>query len=215
MPGCDTRTISSAAFRRPAVLGLSGGIGSGKSSTCTVFRSLGVPCLDIDQVARNIHQSPDHPAMSAIADTFPDLITPEGTLRRGSLRTRFAVDASANIALKQLLEPYVIEEAERWTLAQSAEYVVWESALIAAVASRCQRVLVVDASEKTRRARVRTRNSDWSEQAIVTVMAMQSTRGGYLHHADDVVINEGSPGELATQVAALHYEYLKIWSLTP
>lgn len=199
-------------FSTPRVLALTGGIGSGKSSARALFQERGVPCLDADVVARHIHQDPHHPAMVKIANALPRGVSADGTLSRGSLRTLFATDHAANSELKRILKPYVIAEAERWTRAQSARYVVWESALITDEAVPCDRILVTDASDETRIARVQARNPDWSFEQIRNIMAIQLPRANYLTRADDVISNEGSFADLKTRVEQLHRMYMQTWS---
>jgi dephospho-CoA kinase len=206
----QTRDTTSNAH--PRVLALTGGIGSGKSSARAIFQDLGVPCLDADLVARNIHQDPRHPAMAAIADALPGGVSADGTLRRGSLRKLFAIDNAANSELKRILKPYVMADAERWTRAQAATYVVWESALITDEAIPCDRVLVTDASDETRLARIEARNPDWSAEQIRNIIAIQLPRADYLAHADDVISNEGSLADLKSRIEKLHCMYVKNWS---
>lgn len=212
MQAGDNVKTASSLIHRPLVVGLTGGIGAGKSSARAVFETLGVPCLDIDLVARKIHQDPDHPAMSALAREIPAAIASDGTLQRGRLRTLFAVDTSANLILKRLLKPHVMAEAERWTRAQSALYVVWESALLIDEAIACDSVLLIDATDDDRHARIRVRNPDWSDAEIESVMRLQPSRSTYLEHADEVIVNQGARAELETQVTRLHRKYMKTWS---
>ena len=80
----------------PAVVGLTGGIGAGKSSVRQAFEALGVPCLDTDIVARSIHQDPGHPATQEVALAFPEWMTDDGALQRGSLQGLFSRNAAAN-----------------------------------------------------------------------------------------------------------------------
>lgn len=96
-----TMTLSVFTKTTPRIVGLTGGIASGKSLACTMFASLGVPTLDIDLVARAMHQDPFHPATRALAAAVPHAMTIDGALRRGSLRTLFARDEVANAALKK------------------------------------------------------------------------------------------------------------------
>jgi dephospho-CoA kinase len=199
---------------RPPVLALTGSIGSGKSTFARAFAQLGVPCIDTDVLARTIHQDPAHPATRAIALCFPQAMTADGRLARGSLRTVFAADASANEKLKDILRPSVLAELERWTLAQDAPYVVWESALTTDQGIGAARVLVVDASEPGRLARIALRNPDWSREQVLAIIAMQLPRAAYLAGADDVIANDGPVGAIPALAAQLHQHYLTLWSRT-
>jgi dephospho-CoA kinase len=196
----------------PRVLALSGSIGSGKSTFARAFAALGVPCLDTDEVARAIHQDPLHPATRAIALAFPQAMTSDGRLARGSLRTVFAADPAANEELKRLLRPPVLAEAQRWTQAQVTPYVVWESALAIDQHIGSSRVLVIDASQPSRLARIALRNPDWSREQALAIIAMQPPREAYLAGADDVIVNDGPAEAIPALAAQLHQTYLTLWS---
>ena len=196
------------------MLALSGGIGSGKSTFARAFAQLGVPCIDADALARTIHQDPAHPATHAIAQALPDAMTPQGRLARGSLRTLFAIDGAANDKLKSILRPWVLAEARRWTQAQAAPYVIWESALTTEQGIAAARVLVVDADDDVRFARIALRNPDWPRAQVAAIMAMQLPRAAYLAGADDVVVNNGPLTEVPAIAAQLHANYLTRWSPT-
>jgi len=206
---------SPASAGRPKVVALTGGIGAGKSSAGDVFRQLGVPCLDLDQVARRIHQDAGHPAMAAVAAALPAAMAADGTLQRGSLRSLFAIDPGADGELKRLLAPYVIADAERWARAQGAAYLIWESALIGHASVDCDHVLVIDAADDIRLARMRARNPDWSDADIHNILAMQGSRAAYIDRADVVIRNEGSRAALETAIRSLHQRYLTTWSPQP
>lgn len=196
----------------PRVLALTGGIGSGKSTVREIFEALGVPCIDADTVARGIHQNPRHPATSNIARALPEAATPDGRLKRGSLCKMFAVDAKANNELRRILKPHVMAEIERWTGDKTTPYVVWESALIIEENIRSDRVLVIDASDETRLARIRMRNPDWTDEQIKNIFSIQLPRSSYMTRADDVILNEGFPQNLRAQIEELHRTYIKNWS---
>jgi dephospho-CoA kinase len=197
--------------RRPHVLGLTGNMGSGKSSVAAVFTALGVPCIDADQVARTIHQDPQHPATRAIAAAFPQ-VSNAGQLVRGSLRNFFSLDQAANDQLKRLLKPFVVAEIEAWTRAQTAPWVVWESAMLIDENIATDRVLVVETSLPPRMARLQQRNPEWTDAQRERVFALQLAAGALRAGADDLIINDGSEAELARQVRQLHAMYCKNWS---
>ncbi len=207
----DHRQSGHLAAAVPRVVALTGGIGSGKSAVRKMFETLGVPGIDADQVARAIHQDPLHPANKEIARAFPDAVTPAGTLHRGSLRARFAIDAAANAQLKQILKPYVMSAIGQWTRAQSAPYVIWESALILDENIPADRVLVVDARDDTRIARIQARNPDWPIEQIRSILAIQLPRAAYVSAAHDVIDNDGSLQELQQHVKGLDRQYKKLW----
>ena len=195
----------------PKVVGLTGGLGSGKSTARGVWEGLGVPCADADTVAREIHQDSNHPAMVELALAFPFAITPDGRLSRGTLRTLFATDPDANTLLKTILAPHVLAHLQRWTAEQSAPYVVWESALLMEEKIAVDRMVVVDASAAQQRARAQIRNPDWTLAHIDGVLSMQLGREARLACADDTLHNEGDLGALSAQVLALHQSYVQRW----
>lgn len=200
------------SHRRPHILSLTGGIGSGKSTFAQAFARLGVPCIEIDAVARAIHQNPKHPATVALARAFPRAMTADGRLARASLRTVFAADSAANEELKRILGPWVLGQAQCWTRVQGGLYVVWESALDLGRDSGAARVLAVDASEPVRMARIALRNPDWSAEQVAAIVSMQPARAAYLAGADDVVVNEGALDAIAASAAQLNQHYLSLWS---
>lgn len=203
--------ITPQARRPPVIVGLTGGIGSGKSTVRESFARLGVPCLDADQVARGMHQDPQHPANRQIAELFPALMTSDGSLARGSLHRVFARNSMANRQLKAVLKPFVIEHMQRWSERQQAPYVIWESALLLDEQVPVERVLLVDCPEELRRYRISIRNPDWSTEQIDNVPAMQLPRQAYLAQAHDIITNTALPSGLPQQVAAIHRHYLELW----
>ncbi|MBC7685641.1 MAG: dephospho-CoA kinase [Bdellovibrionales bacterium] len=200
------------SHRRAHVILLTGGIGSGKSSFAQAFARLGVPCLGADALARQVHQDPMHPATLALARAFPDATTTDGRLARGSLRNVFAADRSANDELVRILRPWVLAEAQRWTRAQGALYVLWESALPLGADAGVDRVLAIDAAEAVRVARIARRNPDWSKEQVDAILSLQPERAAYLAGADDVVVKEASPEGIGAIAAQLHAHYLNLWS---
>ncbi|HVK54066.1 MAG TPA: dephospho-CoA kinase [Burkholderiales bacterium] len=195
----------------PRVVGLTGGIGCGKSLVREMFQDLGAPGIDADQVARSIHQNPAHPAVRQIAEVFPGMVASNGGLKRGSLQERFATDQTANRQLKAILKPYVMDAIWRWTADQRAPYVIWESALMLDENITVDRVLVADAQEQRRIIRLKDRNQDWSEPQIRNILELQMSREAYLMRAQDVIRNDGSPVELKQQVEIMHRQYMTLW----
>lgn len=197
----------------PKVVGLTGGIGSGKSLAREMFQDLDVPCIDADVVARGIHQNATHPATQEIAKAFPNMIVEGGTLKRGSLQSFFANDQTANRRLKTILKPHVMATLEEWTAGQRTSYAIWESALILDEDIQVDRILTVDASEENRIARLSKRHPDWSERQIRNILAIQLPRKAYQELAQDVLCNDGSLEELRKQVEAKHRQYETKWGI--
>ena len=201
----------SAASPAAAVrsIGLTGGIGSGKSSVARVFVNCGAVLVDTDAIARAL-TLPGGAAIDAIARAFgPQMITPAGALDRDAMRERVFSDPPAKARLEGILHPMIGLEAERQARAAGPAVVVFDVPLLAA-GSRwrrdADRIVVVDCSEDTQCQRVMQR-SGWTETAVRAVMAQQLSRSARRALADAVIHNDGiDTDELAAQVRAL-------WSL--
>lgn len=195
----------------PRIVGLTGGVGSGKSRVRQMFEALGVPALDADHVARQIHQNPAHPALALVAARFPHLMTADACLQRGVLYRYFVTRPDENRALKAILKPYVMAEMRAWTARQRSPYVVWESALLLEEAIPVDRILYVDATELRRIERIRGRNADLSDAQICSLMRVQMPRETYLKQAHDVIVNHSTLEQLQDNVGRVHQEYNAQW----
>lgn len=195
------------------VLGLTGGIGSGKSAVAALFRSLGIPVIDVDAIAHELTTS-GGAAMPALRDEFGDaLITADGALDRAVMRQLAFSDAGAKQRLETILHPMIGMESQRRcraALDSDAPYVIMEIPLLiesGTYRSRVTRILVVDCSEETRIHRVMQR-SGLAREDIQRIMAAQATREQRHAVADDLIDNEGPPAQLSPQVTTLHQKYL-------
>ncbi|MFZ6733993.1 dephospho-CoA kinase [Undibacterium sp. Ji42W] len=204
---------------RPAVVLLTGGMGTGKTSVASQFTSLGVPVLDADLVARQIHQDPEHVATKQIAQELPQIVDESGRVKRGILRTLLVADVQLNEKLKAILQPHVMVAMQEWTAQQRAVYVVWESALFPSLRfaseSGCMaptRILLVEASEATRLQRLQQRNPGWAEAEFRQVFQIQASSGLYLQCAHEVMSNENDIASLCQQVLHQHLIYMSYWS---
>lgn len=193
------------------VVGLTGGIGSGKSAAADLFAALGAGMVDTDVIAREL-TGPGGAAMPAIAAAFgPGVIGSDGALDRTAMRRRAFADAAARKRLEAILHPLIRAESDRRSRASPAPYVVLVVPLLVESGSyreRCDRVCVVDCSEATQVARVQAR-SGLTQAEVRAIMATQASREERLAAADDVIDNEGALAALAPQVEALHREYLR------
>ena len=190
-------------------IGLTGGIGSGKSSVARVLVDCGAALVDTDAIARSLTLS-GGAAIAAIADTFgADMITPTGALDRDRMRERVFADGGAKTRLESILHPMIGVEAQRQSAEAGDRVVVFDVPLLAE-SSRWRRIvdriLVVDCDEETQCARVMQR-SGWTESAVRAVIAQQARRDRRRALADAVIHNAGiSTDQLAAQVRSL-------WSL--
>ena len=199
----------------PLVVGLTGGIGCGKSAAADMFGDLGAAIIDADAIAHEL-TVPAGAAMAAIRAAFgPDIITPQGALDRSAMRQLVFSDATARARLEAILHPMIREESEnrsRKALKDGAPYLMLVIPLLLESGdprSRVNRILVVDCPEETQIDRVISR-SRLAEPEIRRIMTTQATREQRLNIADDIINNAGDLDALKLQVAALHRDYLEL-----
>ncbi len=194
---------------KPFVIGLTGGIGSGKSAVSDRFEALGIAVVDADKASRVVVE-PGRPALAAIAAHFGEgILGVNGALDRAALRAKVFADAAERAWLEQLLHPLIGEEI-RWGLQQATSpYAVLVSPLLleAKQDALADRILVVDVSESTQLARTMARDAN-SEAQVRAIIAAQLPRAERLALAHDVLLNEGSLADLQSEVDALHARYL-------
>ena len=192
------------------VVGLTGGIGSGKSAAAEEFARLGATVVDTDAIAHQL-TSAGGSAIPEVERIFgSELIGASGAMDRKAMRERVFADPAAKKALEGLLHPLIREESQRRIAAAGGPYVVHVVPLLVEspdYRSRVHRVLVVDAPEEQRIARVRAR-SRLTEDEVRAIMRGQASRAERLAAADDVIDNSGALQALRQQVAALHERYL-------
>ncbi len=194
------------------MVGLTGGIGSGKSAAAREFERLGASVVDTDAIAREL-TAPGGAALGQIKALFGDaFISASGAMDREAMRQRVFSDPQAKRALEKLLHPMIRAEAERRIAGAGGPYVIYVVPLLVESGdyrNRVARVLVVDAPEVQQLERVRDR-SGLAEREVRAIMAQQLSRGARLAAADDVIDNSGTLDALRAQVAALHARYLKM-----
>ncbi len=195
--------------RRPYVVGLTGGIGSGKSAAADEFARLGAAVVDTDVIAHRL-TGPGGAALPVIRRVFGEgFILPSGAMDRKRMRERVFADAAARKSLEGVLHPMIRDESERQIAAASGPYVVHVVPLLVESGDyrrRVDRVLVVDCPEATQIARVRARSGLAADEAQAIVRS-QTSRAERLAAADDVIDNSGTLEDLHKQVAALHARY--------
>jgi dephospho-CoA kinase len=191
------------------VVGLTGGIGSGKSAVADAFAALGADVTDTDRLAHAV-TAPHEPGHAGILHAFgPAYFLPDGTLDRARLRERVFGDATARARLEGILHPLIRAAAARDVATWTGPYGLLVVPLLFERGGHkglVQRVLVVDCPEATQVQRVMAR-SDLTAAAVRAIMATQLSRPERLARADDVLDNAGPLAAIAPQVAALDRRY--------
>ena len=193
-------------------VGLTGGIGCGKSTVADLFAALGATIVDTDVIAHAL-TAPQGAAMPAIVAEFgPDFARPDGALDRARMRTLVFSDATARARLESILHPRIRAATEAAGSAATGAYVIYVVPLLIESGSwreRVTRVLAIDCSENTQVARVMQR-SQLSADEVRAIMATQVTRAERLAAADDIVDNDDGLEALRAQVERLHERYLAL-----
>jgi dephospho-CoA kinase len=194
-------------------IGLTGGIGSGKSTVATVLAALGAAVIDTDRIAREL-AGPNGAAIDAIAAAFGrEMIDAAGALDRARMRTLAFADSTARRRLEAILHPLIGEETERQASAAAAPLVVFDVPLLVESGrwpALVDRVWVIDCRETTQLERVVAR-SGWSTDAVRAVIGQQATRARRRSHADAVIYNDQlSVGELEAEVHSLWQEAIAL-----
>ena len=197
------------------VVGLTGGIGSGKSTIAELFAELGVPIIDADLVARQVVEK-GSPLLAKIAAHFgPEILLEDGALNRAALREKIFANETQKDWLNQLLHPAIRHEMLRQLAAQQAPYCIFMVPLLIEnnLIALCQRVLVVDVSEQIQMTRASQRDNN-QLALIKNIMQSQVSRSERLQHADDVINNDvdlrESLPQLKQKVLDLHHLYLQL-----
>ena len=193
------------------VLGLTGGIGSGKSAVAACFEAYGIKVVDADIAARRVVE-PDMPALQAIAEHFGEqVLQADGTMDRAALRSIVFNDEQQRLWLEQLLHPAIGEWIKSELASATSDYAILESPLLLETEQRksTQRALVVDVSKELQIERAMARDDNSREQ-IEAIIAAQLPREERVARADDVIDNSGSLADLQSAVETLHQQYLKI-----
>ena len=176
----------------PLRVGLTGGIGSGKSTVAQVLADCGAAVIDSDAISRLV-TSPGGAAIEPIARQFgPQFVTPEGALDRDLMRQLVFADAGAKKQLESIVHPLVGEEAARQAARADGACIVFDVPLLVESQrwrQRVDQVLVVDCSEATQISRVVARNG-WTREAVERVMASQASRDQRLAAADICIYND-------------------------
>lgn len=193
-------------------VGLTGGIGSGKSAAADMFKALGAAIVDTDVIARQL-TAPGGSAIPALRAAFGDaILAADGALDRNRMRALAFSSADAKGRLEQILHPMIRAESLRQVGEADGAYVVLVVPLLVETGSYrdiVKRIVVVDCEEQTQIRRTMAR-SGLDESAVHAIMRAQATRSQRLAAADDVIRNEAGLDELQKQVAALDRLYRQL-----
>lgn len=209
-----TATDASAPVRRPDlfVVGLTGGIGSGKSTAADLFVQRGAALVDTDALAHRL-TGPGGAAMPAIIAAFGPLSArQDGALDRTWMRAQAFGDPAQRTRLEAILHPMIRAAADAEIARAAGPYALLAVPLLSGrggYRERMDRVLVVDCSRKKQIDRVMQRSGLAREQ-VMAIIAVQPTREQRLAMADDVIDNDGEEFALAPQVEQMHQQYLRL-----
>lgn len=196
---------------KPWILGLTGGIGSGKSAAAQCFVDLGVHLVDADDAARWVVE-PRRPALAQIAAHFgAGVLQADGTLNRSALRELIFKDPQQRVWLEGLLHPLIREEIRQYLARAESAYAILVSPLLLETSQHqmVQRVLVIDVLESVQIERTVLRDRT-NEEQVRAILKAQASREERLSRADDVIVNDRDPAWLKSEVERLHHFYLTL-----
>ena len=191
-------------------VGLTGGIGCGKTTVANMFAELGASLVDTDDIAHAL-TAPGGAAMAKLIAAFgPEFATPDGALDRARMRALVFSDAAAKQRLEAILHPRIRDTALAAAAVATGAYVIYVVPLLIESGTwraRVARVLAIDCPEEVQVARVMARNG-LTEEQVRAIMANQLTRAQRLAAADDVITNDGQLDTLRPQITRIHTQYL-------
>jgi len=194
------------------VIGLTGGIGSGKSSVARLFSALGAAVIDTDEIAHRLTEK-DTPVFAAILDQFgPGYQLPDGNLDRAQLRKRIFSDQAAKSKLEALLHPLIKQQVVSKMNDAQGPYLILVIPLFFETGTYhdlVDRILVVDCAESQQISRTMFR-SKFSIEEVRAIMSQQSSRTERLQQADDILVNQSTHENLEKHARELHQHYLTL-----
>ena len=192
------------------VIGMTGGIGSGKSAVTSRFEAIGITVVDAD-VASRVIVEPGKPALEAIQEHFgADVITKDGVLDRAQLRALVFANPDERVWLEALTHPLISQEITDQLAASTSPYTILSSPLLLETTQRqrADTIVVVDVPEEIQLERTIARDNNDADQ-VKRIMAAQMSRQDRLALADIVIDNNKPLSELDSVVADLHREFLE------
>ena len=191
------------------IIGLTGGIGSGKTAASDAFKSLGIDIIDADMSSRRVVER-GQPALDDIQDHFgSDILDSENNLDRAKLREIIFKDPKERVWLEELLHPKIAQHIKDQLESSKSPYCVLVSPLLLETEQKsfCSSVLVVDVPEESQILRTSKRDGV-SEEQVKSIIATQINREQRLKQADEIIMNDGSIEELKEKILVLHTKYL-------
>ena len=191
------------------IIGLTGGIGSGKTAVSDTFKSLGIDIVDADVSSRRVVEK-GQPALDDIQAHFgDDVLDSENNLDRAKLREIIFKNPEERVWLEKLLHPKIAEHIKDQLESSESPYCILVSPLLLETEQKsyCSFVLVVDVPEESQIARTAKRDGV-SEEQVKNIISAQIDREKRLEQADEIIINDGSMEELKEKVMVLHAKYL-------
>ncbi|MBC3873256.1 dephospho-CoA kinase [Undibacterium sp. LX15W] len=193
-------------------IGLTGGIGSGKTTVANLLAALGASVIDTDLIAHSL-TAPGGAAIPAIRHAFgAEFINADGSMDRQKMRTHVFTDQTAKQLLESILHPQIRQACEDAAQTAQGKYIVFVVPLLIESGTwlqRINRVLVIDCDEETQITRVMQRNQ-FSREQVCSIMRAQVTREIRLQHADDVINSAQELAQVKQQVELLHQKYLQM-----
>jgi dephospho-CoA kinase len=193
-------------------VGLTGGIGSGKSTVASLFAELGVPVIDTDIISHQLTQH-DGAAISEIQSVFgKDYIDANGALKREMMRKLVFTDSTSKVRLEKILHPLIHAQAKKLTASSAAPYVLVVIPLLFEAQSYLDwlnRTATVDCTEATQMLRA-SKRAGLNEKSVRAIMSQQLPRTRRLQLADDIILNDSSLTNLRDQIKELHSRYLQL-----
>jgi dephospho-CoA kinase len=194
------------------IIGMTGGIGSGKSEALKIFESLNIKVIDLDKISKKITET-NHQAIEEIKSAFGNVFDKDNQLDRKKLRELVFSDKNQKLNLEKILHPKILEEVKKKLNTFSNEhYVVIDIPLLFETnqyTSLISRSLVIDCKVNDQIERVKKRDSI-SSSMIQSIIDQQIDRMSRIKKGDDVILNDGSIEKLAESIKVLHKKYINL-----